>query len=81
MKLVSATLVLVTEMPLFLPQVLSLWTLYLWGISKDPVDAEGYHVGFEWLAVGKDVYFWVSVCEQGVTAPTIDNGVNIAGRA
>jgi len=55
--------------------------LCLLGIAKDPIGAEGYHIGFEWLAVGEDVYVWVSVCEQGVRVPTTDNRVSIVGRA
>lgn len=67
-------------MSLFLHQILSLGTLYLLKISKVLVDAD-YHIGFEWLAVAKDVYVWVSVCEQGVPAPATDDEVSIVGRA
>lgn len=37
------------------------------------------YVGFEWLAVVEDVYVWVSVCRQCVSALPADNG-SVVGR-
>lgn len=55
--------------------------MYFLRLSRDLVDAEGDHIGFERLAVGKGVYIWVSVCEQAVRARITDQGVRIVGRA
>lgn len=67
-------------MSLVLHQILSLEILNKYKVQKVPVDAD-YHIGFEWLAVDKDVYVWVSVYEQNVPAPTTDDGVSIVGKA